>query len=770
MSEFDEMGSVQMKNDWTKWILTTTILGMSVAPAAAAASNGNAVNQTAAPITFTDFSNISPGKIKAVQEAVNMGLLNGFPDGGFHPKAALSRQELAVLLTKALRLMPVKPDADRFSDMNSKWAVPYIEAVRQAGLMFGDSARTFRPNDAITHEELAAVIVRAIGGSGAKPETGKGSSNGQSTVAGNWSSDAIATFARLGMAIGDGKGIDPKANVAREDIAALLVEVFKTEELTAKIEKIDGDFVTVGGRTMLIDERFKALFAGKNKEALVGAVLKLTSANRNVSGLFELEIANGGSESNPVVLDLGSLAFTGVLRISGDYVSVSGGNPITRVEIRESVGHIELNGTIRQVHAGTNGALNMSGNARIGTLNVESDTAKISLDNLIRIDILQIPAAARMWNIIANYGPTMGRIGNAEPEPAPAPVYVSPPRVNAPPVASATPIVVTDRTVGDIAIVDVDGTFTDDAAGLTFSAISSDPAIATADVNGTTLTLTPVAPGTTTITLSVTDAGGLTAQRTFTLNVNSAAAALQPDAIFPVDGTAAGSGIYIESAASSYQYNKRNIKHLLKVTRGADTFTDFRYEPVSNSFDVMDGGGEQAANITIEASDPAVITVGKTNNIMYLTLNQALAETDSVSLLIRVKPTVGNTIELALPVTVDNTAPTCVNAAVENDNSAITFTFSEKVFKKVVFPPVNLADVKFSETGSPDSAIPLAENTDYTLEVDPAFKITLTAAGAQKLNIFGGSKFYISLPGIVDAANHPIAAPIEVPINPVAPG
>ena len=70
--------------------------------------------------------------------------------------------------------------------------------------------------------------------------------------------------------------------------------------------------------------------------------------------------------------------------------------------------------------------------------------------------------------------------------------------------------------------VDIAPFFTDpDGDTLTYSAMSSNPGVASADVSGSILTLTPVAAGTATITLTARDPRGLTASQSIVVTVGT---------------------------------------------------------------------------------------------------------------------------------------------------------------------------------------------------------------------------------------------------------
>ena len=91
--------------------------------------------------------------------------------------------------------------------------------------------------------------------------------------------------------------------------------------------------------------------------------------------------------------------------------------------------------------------------------------------------------------------------------------------VNSPPTITGT---LEDQTlnIGDTFTADVAGLFTDpDEDALTFAATSSDTAVATAAMAGSTLTVQAIAADSATVTVSATDTGDLSAEFAFTVTV-----------------------------------------------------------------------------------------------------------------------------------------------------------------------------------------------------------------------------------------------------------
>ncbi|CAI6079640.1 S-layer homology domain-containing protein [Cohnella sp. JJ-181] len=96
-----------------------------------------------------------------IREAVALGFVTGYPDGTFGPQRQVTRAEFAVMLVKAMKITTVdqKP---AFRDAIAPWAQPYIATAVKEGLIAGYPDGTFRPGAAITREEMAVIIARAL--------------------------------------------------------------------------------------------------------------------------------------------------------------------------------------------------------------------------------------------------------------------------------------------------------------------------------------------------------------------------------------------------------------------------------------------------------------------------------------------------------------------------------------------------------------------------------------------------------------------------------
>jgi hypothetical protein len=112
---------------------------------------------------------------------------------------------------------------ERFADTPlDYWATPYIEVIYQAGYTTGYADGRFGPDDTVTREQMAVFITRAM--DQVLPDGYCGSTGPFSDVpADRWSCKYVKRLVELGITSGVGGGLfDPEGTVTREQMAAFI--------------------------------------------------------------------------------------------------------------------------------------------------------------------------------------------------------------------------------------------------------------------------------------------------------------------------------------------------------------------------------------------------------------------------------------------------------------------------------------------------------------------------------------------------------------------
>lgn len=94
-----------------------------------------------------------------INKLVDLGCISGYPDGSFRPDETITRAEFATVLVKAFKLE--NDGSSIFTDTAGHWAEEYIAAAAANEVVSGYDADTFGPDDLITREQMAVMIVKA---------------------------------------------------------------------------------------------------------------------------------------------------------------------------------------------------------------------------------------------------------------------------------------------------------------------------------------------------------------------------------------------------------------------------------------------------------------------------------------------------------------------------------------------------------------------------------------------------------------------------------
>lgn len=165
-------GSIQPEREVTraefaKMVIKTFGLGTDVESAQFKSAGLASPEVTAAAVNFKD---VQAGQwfYQPVMDAVQAGIVQGYPDKTFKPDASITREQMATMVSRALTAKGVKVDvattaALEFKDLSTilKDHVTDVRILSHLGILQGNSDGTFKPKDSSKRWMVALVMLRA---------------------------------------------------------------------------------------------------------------------------------------------------------------------------------------------------------------------------------------------------------------------------------------------------------------------------------------------------------------------------------------------------------------------------------------------------------------------------------------------------------------------------------------------------------------------------------------------------------------------------------
>lgn len=235
---------------------------------------------SAAGTTFTDVPAGSWAE-SSISQAVDLGIIGGYGPGIFGYGDQVTRGQFAAMLVRLFKWEKVVPEVPAFTDNSDKgqWYYSEIETAAAHGAILTDQG-TFRPEEPITREEMAVMLVRALGyGSLASDISPR--SLPFTDVSNN--RNAIALAYDFGLISGvTPTAFDPAGKATREQAAAMMIRLHS--RYTAKLQWLHGFYAISSYAQKDVIPRLDALSFGWSRlqyTAEAGVDLNMTTSGNN---------------------------------------------------------------------------------------------------------------------------------------------------------------------------------------------------------------------------------------------------------------------------------------------------------------------------------------------------------------------------------------------------------------------------------------------------------------------------------------------------------
>lgn len=192
-----------------------------------------------------------------VDRLVRNKVLTGIPEGALALEQPITRAQYIALVARAYGIEPIKAAASRFKDIpDDHWALGYIEALAQKGLVDGKQGGLFEPEKPVTREEAVVILARVMGAAGTAEKENALAGFADARSVSPWAREALAFAMEKGLLRGyPGGTLNPKKEVTRGEVAALVarsrypvVTILHLNDLHGYIaERLDNNNKPFGG-------------------------------------------------------------------------------------------------------------------------------------------------------------------------------------------------------------------------------------------------------------------------------------------------------------------------------------------------------------------------------------------------------------------------------------------------------------------------------------------------------------------------------------------
>lgn len=160
-----------------------------------------------------------------IEQMIVKGAVNGYPDRTFKPDLTITRAEFTAILVRALGL-PLT-EGKVFIDTAEHWASRAISSAYENGILHGIDHKSFAPNEFITREQMAMMIVNALQLETVQVIPTRLSFIDQEMIS-IWAQSAVFTAVENGMLAGyPNNTIKPKAHATRAEAVTIILNAQK---------------------------------------------------------------------------------------------------------------------------------------------------------------------------------------------------------------------------------------------------------------------------------------------------------------------------------------------------------------------------------------------------------------------------------------------------------------------------------------------------------------------------------------------------------------
>jgi hypothetical protein len=212
----------------------------SIPVAGASDSPANTTSVTPFPdeqsIRFTDLQ--TSYVRQAVSRLASLNLISGQGGDRFHPQKPITRQDFSVLLARVAGIQPQERSEAAFDDVpvDSAYA-PYVHALVDLGVLQGRTDRLLGATEPLTRQDLAVLLRRFMKVSGSEPTEHTEVVYADEQDIAEYAKEAVRDVTAKRWMLGSKGKFSPKSPVTRGDAAVIAERIL--DERLQQAQKVD---------------------------------------------------------------------------------------------------------------------------------------------------------------------------------------------------------------------------------------------------------------------------------------------------------------------------------------------------------------------------------------------------------------------------------------------------------------------------------------------------------------------------------------------------
>ena len=350
------------------------------------------------PQTFKDLN--GHWASDAIYKWSAQGVIKGY-DGLFRPNDSITRGEMACILDNIMEYKSTSKNT--FSDLEAgKFYTNAVLKVNAAGIINGDGASLLRPTDKITREEAVVMMAKAFA---VNEGTTSNTQFADKKEVSSWAATSVFGMEAKGYVNGNKGKFNPKTNITRAEIVAILNNIVKGYYTKAGTYNDN-----VAGTVVIKVPDVKLKGANITENLIIAEGVGEGDVTLDSVTVKGKTVVRGGGENSIHITGTSNISNIKIEKVNDKLrIAISEGNTVKEIEIAKGE-EIIVTGSVGTLEIGTPNVVVKAIAANISDTKVASANATLLVDKQSKIKSVSVNNSAENTAIKAEKGAVVNTI------------------------------------------------------------------------------------------------------------------------------------------------------------------------------------------------------------------------------------------------------------------------------------------------------------------------------------------------------------------------